>query len=60
MSSHIQNKTAGIILCKDKNDTLVEMTLPEDNDSIFSSHYQTVLPDKQTLISLLNQGDDGI
>ena len=52
-----ENKTAGILLCKDKNDTLVEITLPEDNDSIFASRYQTVLPDKQTFIELLNQGD---
>jgi predicted nuclease of restriction endonuclease-like (RecB) superfamily len=51
-----ENKTAGIILCKDKNDTLVEMTLPQDNDSIFASRYQTILPDKQTFIALLNQG----
>ncbi|MCP4105754.1 MAG: DUF1016 domain-containing protein [Desulfobacteraceae bacterium] len=51
-----ENKTAGIILCKDKNDTLVEITLPEDNDSIFASRYQTVLPDKQAFIELLNQG----
>jgi len=52
-----ENKTVGIILCKDKNDTLVEITLPEDNDSIFASRYMTVLPDKQTFINLLNQGD---
>lgn len=52
-----ENKTAGIILCKDKNDTLVEITLPEDNDSIFASRYQTVLPDKRTFIALLNQED---
>jgi predicted nuclease of restriction endonuclease-like (RecB) superfamily len=50
-----ENKTAGIILCKDKNDTLVEMTLPQDNDSIFASRYQTILPDKKTFIALLNQ-----
>jgi len=52
-----ENKTIGIILCKDKNRTLVEITLPENNDQIFASRYQTVLPDKQTFIQLLNQGD---
>ena len=51
-----ENKTVGIILCKDKSDTLVEITLPQDNDSIFASRYQTVLPDKQAFINLLNQG----
>lgn len=50
-----ENKTVGIILCKQKNDTLVEITLPENNDSIFASRYQTILPDKQTLINLLNE-----
>ncbi len=49
-----ENKTVGIVLCKDKNDTLVEITLPENNDSIFASRYKTVLPDKQLLINLLN------
>ena len=51
-----ENKTVGIILCQHKSETLVEITLPENNDQIFASSYQTVLPDKQTLIELLNQG----
>ena len=50
-----ENKTIGIILCKDKSKTLVEFTLPQDNDSIFASKYQTILPDKQDFINLLNQ-----
>ncbi len=50
-----ENKTVGIILCKEKSRTLVEITLPENNDQIFASRYQTVLPDKQTLIKLLDQ-----
>jgi predicted nuclease of restriction endonuclease-like (RecB) superfamily len=50
-----ENKTIGIILCKDKNQTLVEITLPENNDQIFASRYQTILPDKQAFIELLNQ-----
>lgn len=48
-----ENKTVGIILCKDKNDTLVEITLPEDNNSIFASRYKTILPAKQEFIKLL-------
>ena len=35
-----ENKTIGIILCKDKKDTLVEITLPENNEQIFASKYQ--------------------
>jgi hypothetical protein len=48
-----ENKTIGIIICKEKNNTLVEMSLPLDNDSIFASKYQTVLPNKQDLIELI-------
>ncbi len=52
-----ENKTIGIILCKDKSQTLVEITLPLDNDQIFASKYQTVLPDKQAFINLLNENE---
>lgn len=52
-----ENKTIGIILCKDKSQTLVEITLPEDNDQIFASQYQTVLPDKQEFINLLEDSE---
>lgn len=44
-----ENKTIGIIICRDKNDTLVKMTLPEDNQQIFASRYMTVLPSKEEL-----------
>ena len=50
-----ENPTVGIILCKKKDDALVEMTLPEDNTQIFASKYQTVLPDKEELMKLLNE-----
>jgi predicted nuclease of restriction endonuclease-like (RecB) superfamily len=52
-----ENKTIGIVLCKDKSETLVEFTLPETNDQIFASRYQTILPDKQTFINLLNENE---
>lgn len=50
-----ENKTIGIVLCKNKNDSLVEITLPENNTQIFASKYQTVLPDKNDLIKLLEE-----
>lgn len=50
-----ENKTIGIVLCKNKNDSLVEITLPENNTQIFASKYQTVLPDKNELIKLLEE-----
>jgi len=40
--------TIGIILCRRKNDALVELTLPEDAN-IFASKYQLYLPSKQEL-----------
>ncbi len=50
-----ENDTIGIILCKDKNQAIVEMTLPENNTQIFASKYQTVLPSKDELKKLLEE-----
>jgi predicted nuclease of restriction endonuclease-like (RecB) superfamily len=44
-----ENSTIGIILCKDKKDTMVEITLPENNNQIFASKYKLVLPSKAEL-----------
>lgn len=56
-----ENSTIGIVLCKNKNDSIVEMTLPEDNTQIFASKYETVLPSKEDLQKLLNEqmAEDG-
>lgn len=48
-----ENKTIGIVLCRDENNAVVEMTLPEDNTQIFASKYETVLPSKEALQKLL-------
>lgn len=48
-----ENPTIGIVLCKDKNDAIVELTLPKDNNQIFASKYETVLPSKEALRQLL-------
>ena len=50
-----ENPTIGIIICKDKKDAVVEMTLPKDNNQIFASKYQTVLPSKEELQRLMNE-----
>ena len=50
-----ENPTVGILLCKEKNNAVVEMTLPEDNTQIFASKYETVLPRKEDLQRLLNR-----
>jgi len=44
-----ENKTIGIILCKDKKETMIEITLPENNQQIFASKYEVVLPTKAQL-----------
>jgi hypothetical protein len=43
----------GIILCKDKSETLVEITLPKDNKQIFASKYKMILPSKSDLKKLI-------
>ena len=48
-----ENKTIGIILYQDKNDTLVDITLPKDNEQIFASKYKTILPSKDELRKLI-------
>jgi len=50
-----ENKTVGIILCKDKNDMLVEITLPEENETIFASKYQTIIPSKEEFSKLIEK-----
>ncbi|WPU97529.1 PDDEXK nuclease domain-containing protein [Mucilaginibacter sp. cycad4] len=44
-----ENPTIGVILCKEGNQTVVEFTLPEDNQQIFSKEYKAVLPSKEAL-----------
>ena len=46
-----ENPTIGILLCTAKNDTLVKMTLPADNNKIVASKYQLYLPSEQQLIA---------
>lgn len=50
-----ENKTIGIVLCKDKSQSVVEYTLPENNEHIFASKYKTVLPSKAELKSLITE-----
>ena len=53
-------KTIGIILCKDKSEALVKLTLPEKNNQIYASKYLTVLPKKEELKKLLEEIPDDI
>lgn len=50
------NKTIGILLCNDKNEKVVQYTLPEDNEQIFASKYKLYLPSRQELREELDNG----
>lgn len=52
-----ENPTIGILLCKEKNDAVVQMTLPE-NSNIFASEYSLYLPDKKMLQKKLQEWID--
>jgi predicted nuclease of restriction endonuclease-like (RecB) superfamily len=43
-----ETPSIGILLCKEKNDNMVELTLPEDAN-IYASEYSLYLPDKALL-----------
>ncbi|WP_395046138.1 YhcG family protein [Flavobacterium sp.] len=45
-----ENSTIGILLCTDKNDAVVKISLPENNSTIIASKYQLYLPTEQQLI----------
>ena len=50
-----ENPTVGIILCRKKEDALVEFTLSEDNKQIFASRYKLYLPSKEQLRKQISQ-----
>lgn len=50
-----ENPTIGILLCSDKNDTVVKMALPENNKTIMTSKYQLYLPTTEQLIKEIDE-----
>lgn len=54
MKQDFEKPTIGILLCKEKNDALVQLTLPE-HSNIYASEYSLYLPDKTLLQSKLQQ-----
>ncbi|CDF98538.1 PDDEXK nuclease domain-containing protein [Avibacterium paragallinarum] len=44
-----ENPTIGILLCADKNDSVVKFSLPENQQQIFASQYQLYLPSEELL-----------
>ncbi len=50
-----ENPTVGILLCADKNNTLVKYSLPENNKTIMASQYQLYLPSEKELLKELKR-----
>ena len=49
MKTEEENPTIGIVLCREENKTVVEFTLPRDNNQIFTKEYKHYLPSKEEL-----------
>ena len=54
VKADFEKPTIGILLCKDKDDALVELTLPEDAN-VYATAYQLYLPDKRVLKSKMKE-----
>lgn len=50
-----ENPSIGILLCTSKNDTVVKMALPEDNQTILASEYKLYLPTTEQLVKEINE-----
>ena len=50
-----ENPTVGILLCADKNDTVVKFSLPEDNKHILASKYKLYLPSENDLLDEIKE-----
>ncbi len=53
-----ENKTIGILLCRNKNDSLVKMSLPEDNKTILAAEYKLRLPSEQQLLAEVRKAEE--
>ncbi|HEV7381666.1 MAG TPA: PDDEXK nuclease domain-containing protein [Dyadobacter sp.] len=53
-----ENANIGILLCTDKNDAMVKISLPENNKNIIASKYQLYLPTEQQLLDELRKEID--
>ena len=48
-----ENNPIGILLCADKDDAVVEMTLGDDVKNVYASKYLTYMPSKEELIRII-------
>jgi len=49
------NPTLGIILCADKDETIVHYSVLRESRQLFASKYQTVLPTEEELAAIIEQ-----
>lgn len=57
IKENFEKPTIGILLCKEKKDALVELTLPKDSN-IYAQQYALYLPDKNVLQAKLKEWID--
>ena len=57
MMNEGDNPPIGILLCAQKSDTLVKLTLPEDNYQIYAAKYMPYMPTEEELKRELNLKD---
>jgi len=50
-----ENSTIGILLCADKNDAVVKITLPENEKNILASKYELYIPSEKQLLEELKK-----
>ena len=54
------NPTIGIILCSQRDETVVEYSMLSESKQLFASQYQLYLPTKEELIQTINREKDMI
>lgn len=55
-----ENPTIGILLCADKNDSVVRFTLPENNKTILAGKYELYLPTENQLLTEIKKELDNL
>lgn len=50
-----ENPSIGILLCADKNDSVVKFTLPSDEKNIIAAKYQVYLPTESQLLKEMHK-----
>ena len=53
-----ENKTIGILLCSQKNDSVVRVSLPEDNKTILAAEYKLRLPSEEQLLAEVRKAEE--